>query len=110
MFTRYLFWGRMNRRRFNKLAGLVGVGVWAGGVDLGTGQAESLDNIATASSGQTIPAGEVVLEDDSLVIAFDSGSGALVRSERKSTHWMIQRRRCSWRASSQPPEGCQDCP
>jgi hypothetical protein len=82
----------MNRRRFNKLAGLVGVGVWAGGVDLGTGQAESLDSIATALSGQSIPAGEVVLEDDSLVIAFDSGSGALVRSERKSTHWKMQRR------------------
>lgn len=82
----------MNRRRFNKLAGLVGVGVWTGGVDLGAGHAESLDTIAPESSRQSIPAGGVVLEDGSLVIAFDSSSGALVRFERKSTRWKMQRR------------------
>ncbi len=35
---------------------------------------------------------EVILEDDSLVIAFDSDSGALTRLQSKSTHWTIERR------------------
>ena len=37
-------------------------------------------------------AGEVTLEDDSLLVAFDSDSGALTRMENKSTHWVIERR------------------
>lgn len=36
--------------------------------------------------------GEVVLENDSLLVAFDSNSGAIIRMERKSTHWLIERR------------------
>jgi hypothetical protein len=34
----------------------------------------------------------VTLEDDSLRVAFDSRSGALVRLENKTTHWMVERR------------------
>jgi len=34
----------------------------------------------------------VVLEDDSLLAAFDSDFGALTRLENKSTHWTIERR------------------
>jgi hypothetical protein len=37
-------------------------------------------------------ADEVVLEDRSLLVAFDSSSGALVRMENKSTKWVIERR------------------
>jgi hypothetical protein len=37
-------------------------------------------------------AGEVTLEDNSLLVAFDSDSGALTRLENKETHWNIERR------------------
>jgi hypothetical protein len=37
-------------------------------------------------------AGEVVLQNDKLLAAFDSDSGALVRLENKTTHWVIERR------------------
>jgi hypothetical protein len=36
--------------------------------------------------------GEVVLEDSTFLVAFDSGTGALTRLVRKSTEWAIQRR------------------
>jgi hypothetical protein len=35
---------------------------------------------------------EVIIQDDSLLVAFDAGTGALLRMERKSTHWLIERR------------------
>lgn len=35
---------------------------------------------------------EISLQDDSLLVAFDSRSGAFTRMERKSTHWIIERR------------------
>lgn len=37
-------------------------------------------------------AGEVTLEDNSLLVAFDSDSGALTRMVDKTTHWTIERR------------------
>ena len=37
-------------------------------------------------------AGEVTLEDNSILIAFDRDSGALIRLENKSTRWVIERR------------------
>jgi hypothetical protein len=37
-------------------------------------------------------AGEVTLEDNSILVAFDSDSGALTRLEDKTTHWKIERR------------------
>jgi len=40
----------------------------------------------------TLLAGEVTLEDNSLFVAFDSQSGALVRLEDKTTHWVMERR------------------
>jgi hypothetical protein len=39
-----------------------------------------------------VNAQQIVLQDDSLLVAFDAGSGALIRMERKSTHWVIERR------------------
>jgi hypothetical protein len=69
----------MDRRTFNKLAGLAAIGVMAENADLSAGQAASV-------------AEEVVLQDHELLVAFDRGSGALVRMERKSTHWPIERR------------------
>ncbi|MEO6966032.1 MAG: DUF6259 domain-containing protein [Acidobacteriaceae bacterium] len=44
------------------------------------------------ASGQSAYSGEVRLEDDELLIVFDAGSGALIRLERKSTGWILQRR------------------
>jgi Domain of unknown function (DUF6259) len=37
-------------------------------------------------------AGEVVLQDAKLLAAFDDSTGALVRMENKTTHWMVERR------------------
>jgi hypothetical protein len=37
-------------------------------------------------------ADDVTLEDNSLLVAFDSDSGALTRMEDKTTHWTIERR------------------
>lgn len=37
-------------------------------------------------------AGEVTLQDEKLLVAFDAGSGALTRLENKATHWTIERR------------------
>ena len=69
----------MDRRTFNKLASLTAIAALAENVELSAEQAAAV-------------AGEVVLQDQELLVAFDSGSGALVRMERKSTHWSIQRR------------------
>lgn len=35
---------------------------------------------------------EVILQDEKLLVAFDSDTGALTRIENKSTHWIIERR------------------
>jgi hypothetical protein len=69
----------MNRRTFNTLAGLATMGALTENVELSAEQAASL-------------AGEIVLNNQELLVAFDSGSGALVRMERKSTQWSIERR------------------
>jgi hypothetical protein len=69
----------MDRRTFNKLASLATIGALTENVELSAEQAASV-------------AGEVILQDDQLLVAFDRSSGALVRMERKSTHWPIQRR------------------
>jgi Domain of unknown function (DUF6259) len=66
----------MDRREFNKLAGLIAMGAVTG--ELSAQQMASLH--------------EVVLEDRELLVAFDKQSGALTRMERKSTQWTIQRR------------------
>jgi hypothetical protein len=68
----------MDRRTFNKLAGLAALGAMAD-VEMSAAQAASV-------------AGEVVLEDSDVVVAFDSGTGALTRMENKTTHWDIERR------------------
>lgn len=44
------------------------------------------------ATGFSALAGEVTLEDSSLLVAFDSASGALTRMENKVTHWIIERR------------------
>lgn len=36
--------------------------------------------------------GELVLQDGSILVAFDSHTGAIVRMERKSTGWILERR------------------
>ena len=46
----------------------------------------------SASISQSALAGEVVLQDSKLLVAFDSNTGALVRMENKTTHWIIERR------------------
>lgn len=44
------------------------------------------------TAAQPLQAQEVVIQDDSLLVAFDSHSGALTRLERKSTGWTVERR------------------
>jgi len=68
----------MDRREFNKLAGLTAISVLAGSGELAAQQLAS--------------AHEIVLEDRELLVAFDKQSGALTRMERKSAQWTIQRR------------------
>ncbi len=66
----------MDRRTFNKLAGLATIGALA----------------RMELNAQTAGAGEVVLEDDALLVAFNRQSGALTRFTRKKTGWAIERR------------------
>lgn len=69
----------MDRRTFNKLAGLTAIAALTDNVELSAAQAAS----AT---------GEVVLQDSDLLVAFDPVSGALTRMERKTSRWAIERR------------------
>ncbi|HEV2487640.1 MAG TPA: DUF6259 domain-containing protein [Terracidiphilus sp.] len=69
----------MDRRTFNKLVGLAAMTALTENMELSAEQAASV-------------AGEVVLQDADLLVAFDAASGALVRMERKSTQWSIERR------------------
>lgn len=71
----------MNRRTFNKLAGMAAMAAMADKKDL-----------YSQSSAQSGADNEVVLEDSEFSVAFDKSSGALIRMERKSTHWVIERR------------------
>jgi hypothetical protein len=69
----------MDRRTFNKFVSLAALGALAENVEMSTAQAAAV-------------AGEVVLEDRDLVVAFDPVTGALSRFERKSSGWPIERR------------------
>jgi len=69
----------MDRRTFNKLAGLAAIGALTENAQLSSAQAAAA-------------AGEVILQDSDLMVAFDPVSGALTRMERKSTQWTIERR------------------
>ena len=75
----------MNRRTFGKLVGLATFG--------------ALNNVSEMRAQEKVSPGaptrlgdEIVLEDAQLRVAFDSLSGALVRMERKSGTWVIERR------------------
>ena len=76
----------MDRRTFNKLAGFAAIGSIAESAEIG---AQS-----HYSAGASLPpsGGEIVLEDNKLLVAFDNSSGALTRLERKATRWVIERR------------------
>src|SRR5690242_10311287 len=76
----------MDRRTFNKLAGLAAMGAMADKSEL---HAQSVNASAPASRAS---AKEVMLEDSDLLVAFDKTTGALTRLERKSTGWRIHRR------------------
>src|SRR5580658_1840453 len=76
---------KMNRRTFGKLAGLATFG--------------ALNTVNELRAQESVVSGpptrlgdEIVLEDAQLRVAFDSLSGALVRLERKSGTWVIERR------------------
>lgn len=75
----------MDRRTFGKLAGLATFGALSNGAE-GKAQ-EGTQSVPVTKLGE-----EVVLEDAQLRVAFDSISGALVRMERKSGTWVIERR------------------
>lgn len=69
----------MDRRTFNKLAGL-------------TALAALTENVEMSAAQAAQATGEVVLQDRELLIAFDPASGAITRMEHKPTHWSIERR------------------
>ncbi len=68
----------MNRRTFNKFAGIAALSALAD-IEMNAQQAAAM-------------AGEVVLEDSEFLVAFDPVSGALTRMEHKPTHWIVERR------------------
>lgn len=68
----------MNRRTFNKLAGFTALGALAD-IDM------SAEDAATVL-------GEVILQDQEFLVAFDPASGALTRMQHKPTNWVVQRR------------------
>ena len=87
----------MNRRTAGKLAGLATFGALNNGSKIARQE-------STNSTGLTRLGDEIVLENAQLRVAFDSISGALVRMERKSGTWVIERPpqfgvsfRCSFR-------------
>jgi hypothetical protein len=69
----------MNRRTFNKLAGLAAIGALTADVELSAEQAADV-------------AGEVILQDSEFLVAFDPATGALTRMEHKPTKWIVERR------------------
>jgi hypothetical protein len=69
----------VDRRTFNKLAGLTALAAFTENVEMSAAQA------AQAS-------GEVALEDSELLVAFDPATGALTRMEYKPAQWSIERR------------------
>jgi hypothetical protein len=69
----------MNRRTFNKLAGLAAMGALTAEMELSTAQAADI-------------AGEVILQDSEFLVAFDPATGALTRMEHKPTKWIVERR------------------
>jgi len=69
----------MDRRTFNKLASFAAL-------------AALTDNAEMSSAQAAAAAGEIVLQDSELMVAFDPVSGALTRMERKSSKWTIERR------------------
>lgn len=73
--------GAMNRRDFNKLAGMTAIAAM--------GDRKNASSQSNAHPGADT---EVVLEDSKFLVAFNKSSGALTRLERKSTNWMIERR------------------
>lgn len=76
----------MDRRTFNKLAGMAAIGSVAEPPQLAEGPKRD------ATAGSAPSASEVILEDSEFLVAFDSTSGSLVRFESKTTPWTIQRR------------------
>ena len=68
----------MNRRTFNKLAGLAALA--------------TLTDMEMSAEQSASVAGEIVLQDDEFLVAFDPATGALTRMEHKPTHWTIERR------------------
>jgi hypothetical protein len=69
----------MNRRTFNKLAGLAAMGALTPEMELSTAQAADI-------------AGEMILQDSGFLVAFDPVTGALTRMEHKPTNWTVERR------------------
>lgn len=76
----------MDRRSFNKLAGMTAVGT----VATSAGVRAQRGSVAAAPKNDA--EGEVILEDGELLVAFDKISGSLTRLVRKSTGWVIERR------------------
>lgn len=75
----------MDRRAFNKLAGLAAIGAAVDNSKV-YGQNVNLEG------PHITPASDIVLENRELLVSFDKASGALTRVMRKCTNWIIERR------------------
>ncbi len=56
------------------------------------GQFRAVMCFMTVVAVSSVLAGQLVLEDNQMLVAFDTDSGGLTRLENKSTHWIIERR------------------
>lgn len=84
----------MDRRAFNKLAGIAAIGAFTGNtLDVDAQQVSTPPSVAqSAAMPAAVSPNHVVLEDREVLLAFDPDSGALTHFQRKSTEWAIQRR------------------
>jgi hypothetical protein len=82
----------MDRRTFNKLAGIAAAGTLMNIAPAANAETQSELWYGDEDTGYSPHGHEVLLEDQELMVAFDSASGALTRLEHKSSSWLIQRR------------------
>lgn len=52
----------------------------------------AITTLIIISASNTVRANELLLQDDSLLVAFDTNTGAIILMERKSTRWILERR------------------
>ena len=84
----------MDRRTFNKLAGVAAIGTFSQkGQGVDAAHLSPPPNVAESSAAPSpLSQDHILLEDADVMVAFDAHSGALLQLHSKLTKWTIQRR------------------